>query len=85
MPLHVEIPDPLATHVADAAKLRGASPVEVVLRAVADSLDPLCRLRTLAAPVADRLRELGESEEDAVEFFEGVKHELRQGRRAARP
>jgi hypothetical protein len=85
MPLHVEIPEPLAAQVADAAKLRGASPEELVLQAVADSVDPLARLRKLAAPIAERLRELGETEDDAVEFFEEVKHDLRQQRRAAQP
>jgi len=85
MPLHVEIPDPLAAQVADAARSRGASPEELVLQAVADSVDPLARLRKLAAPIAERLQELGETEDDAVEFFENVKHDLRRQRRAAQP
>ncbi|MGL4512428.1 MAG: hypothetical protein ACRCT8_05000 [Lacipirellulaceae bacterium] len=81
--MNVEIPEPLAAQVADFAKLRGASPTEVVLQAVADSVDPLSRLRALATPVAERLRELGESEDDAVEFFEGVKHDVRHRRPVA--
>ena len=85
MPLHVEIPEPLAGQVADAARSRGATPEELVLQAVADSIDPLARLRKLAAPIANRLQELGETEDDAVEYFEEIKHELRQKRRASKP
>jgi hypothetical protein len=85
MPLHVEIPEPLAAQVADATRSRGGSPEELMLQAVAESVNPQSRLRTLAGPVADRLRELGESEDDAVDFFEEVKYDLRRERRAARP
>ena len=85
MSLHVEIPEPLAAQVADAAKSRGASPLQLVLQAVADSVDPLSRLRKLASPVAERLHELGETEDDAVEYFEAVKHDLRLKRRVAQP
>ncbi|MDX1963910.1 MAG: hypothetical protein SFX18_12205 [Pirellulales bacterium] len=83
MPLHVEIPEPLAAQVADAAKSRGASPEEFILQAVADSVDPLARLRKLALPITERLQELGETEDDAVEFFEQIKHDLRRQRRTA--
>lgn len=85
MSLHIEIPEPLAAQVATAAKSRGASPEELVLQAVADSVDPLARLRKLAAPIGDRLKELGETEDDAVEYFEEVKHDLRRQRRAPQP
>ena len=85
MPLNIQIPEPLAAQVTDAAKSRGASPEEVVLQAVADSVDPLARFRKLAAPVAERLHELGETEDDAVEFFEEVKHDLRHKRRVSQP
>lgn len=85
MSLHVEIPEPLAAQVANAAKSRGASPEELVLQAVADSVDPLARLRKLTTPIADRLKALGESEDDAVEYFEEIKHDLRRQRRIAQP
>jgi hypothetical protein len=85
MSLQIEIPEPLAEIVTNAAKSRGASPEDLVLQAVADSVDPLGRLRNLAAPVAERLKELGETEDDAVEFFEEVKHDLRRQRRNASP
>jgi hypothetical protein len=83
MSIHVEIPEPLAEKVAQAAKSQGKSPTDVVLEAVATKFDPLARLDELMAPVYERMKELGESEDDAVEYFEQVKHEMRRERRAA--
>ncbi|MEX2169113.1 MAG: hypothetical protein WD851_07370 [Pirellulales bacterium] len=82
MSIQVEIPEPLAGKVAEAARVQGRSPAEVVLEAVAKRLDPLARFNELMAPVHERLKELGETEDDAVEYFEQVKHELRRARRA---
>ncbi len=83
MTIHVEIPDPLAAKVAVIAKSTGKSPEDVVLDAVAKQIDPLASLNERLAPIHERLRELGETEDEAVEFFEQVKHELRRERRAA--
>ncbi len=85
MSIDIRIPEPLAGQVADAAKSQGTSPEALVLQAVADSVDPLAKLRRLAQPIAARLHELGETEDEAVEYFEQIKHDLRQQRRAAKP
>lgn len=84
MTIHVEIPEPLADRVARAAKTQGKTPEDVVLEAVEKRLDPMAQLDVLLAPVRARLQELGETEDDAVEYFEEVKHALRRERRAAR-
>jgi hypothetical protein len=83
MSIHVEIPEPLATKVTDAAKSQGKSPEDVVLDAVAKTIDPLAQLHEMMAPVYDRMKELGISEDDAVEDFEAEKHAMRRERRAA--
>lgn len=83
MSIHVEIPEPLAEKVARAAKSQGKSPEDVVLEAVAGRLDPFARLHKLMTPVYDRMKELGISEDEAVEDFEAEKHALRRERRAA--
>jgi hypothetical protein len=85
MSLQIEIPEPLAEKVEQAAQQQGRTATDVVLDAVAERLDPLARLRHLTAPIAERLEELGETEDDAVEFFEEVKHDLRRQRRNASP
>jgi hypothetical protein len=82
MSIHIEIPEPLAEKVAQAAKMQGKSPEDVVLEAVAQRLEPLARLDELMSPVHERMKELGESEDEVVEYFEKVKHELRRERRA---
>jgi hypothetical protein len=82
MSIHVEIPEPLAGKVAEAARTLGKTPQDLVLDAVADRVDPLSHLNQSFAPVHERLRELGESEDDAVQFFEQIKHDLRRERRA---
>lgn len=83
MTIHVEIPEPLAGKVAEAARSQGKTPEAVVLDAVAKKLDPLARLDELMAPVYDRMQSLGISEDEAVEEFEAQKHALRQERQAA--
>ncbi len=55
MSIDIRIPEPLAGQVADAAKSQGTSPEALVLQAVADSVDPLAKLRRLAQPIAARL------------------------------
>lgn len=83
MSIHVEIPEPLAAKVADAAKSQGKSPEDVVLEAVAKGIDPFARLHKLMTPVYDRMKELGITEDEAVEDFEAEKHAMRRERRAA--
>jgi hypothetical protein len=83
MAMHVEIPEPLAGKVERIAKTQGKSPEDVVLDAVAQRVDAFARLSEVLAPVRQRLKELGESEDDAVEYFEQVKHQMRRERRAA--
>jgi hypothetical protein len=53
------------------------------LDAIAQKVDPFGRLSELLAPIRERLMELDESEDEAVEYFEQVKHERRRERRAA--
>lgn len=83
MSIQLTIPDPLAAKVSQAAKLQGKSPEEIVLEAIAQRLDPLARLDELMAPVRARIAELGETEDEVVEFFEKIKHEMRSERQAA--
>ncbi|HEY4234973.1 MAG TPA: hypothetical protein VGM76_16190 [Lacipirellulaceae bacterium] len=83
MSLHVEIPDPLAEKVAQAAKSQGKSSQDIVLEAVTSTLDPFARLNELMAPVYERMKELGISEDEAVEDFETEKHAMRRERQAA--
>jgi hypothetical protein len=82
MTIHVKIPDLLAAKVVLVARSTGKTPEDVVLDAVAQRVDPLAQLNAELAPVHRRLKELGETEDDAVEFFEEVKHEMRRQRRA---
>ena len=83
MSIQIEIPEPLAEKVARAAKSQGKSSQDIVLEAVADKLNPLTRLHELMAPVYERMKELGISEDEAVEDFDAEKHALRKERRAA--
>lgn len=83
MSIHIEIPDPLAEKVTQAAKSQGKSPEDVVLEAVATKLNPLARLDELMAPVRERMKELGITEDEAVEDFEREKHAMRKERQAA--
>ncbi len=83
MSLHIEIPDPLASKITEMAKSQGTSPEELVLEAVAKQVDPFARLHDLMAPVYDRMKELGITEDEAVLDFEAEKHAMRQERRAA--
>ena len=83
MSIKLTIPDPLAEKVSQAAKLQGKSPEEIVLEAVAKRLDPLARLDELMAPVRERMKELGITEDEAVEDFEREKHALRDERQAS--
>lgn len=85
MSIHIEIPEPLAQKVARAAKSQGKAPEDVVLEAVTQCVDPLAALRLKMQPVYQRLAELGITEDEAVEDFERIKHELRRQRRAAAP
>lgn len=82
MSIQVEIPEPLADKVAQAAKSQGKSPADIVLEAVAWKVDPFARLDELMAPVYARMTELGISEDEAVEDFEAEKHALRRERLA---
>jgi hypothetical protein len=81
--IHIDIPDPLASKITQAAQSEGKSPEDVILEAVAQRVDPLARLHEKMAPVYDRMRELGISEDEAVEDFESEKHAMRRERRAA--
>jgi len=83
MTIHVEIPEPLAGKLNRAAQSLGKTPEDIVLDAVSKRLDPLAEIRELMAPVYERMEALGISEDEAVEDFERIKHELRQERRAA--
>lgn len=83
MSIQVEIPEPLAAKVQQAAERQGRTPADVVLDAVAQRLDPLARFDQLMAPVYQRMQELGVSEDEAVEDFEAEKHALRKERQAA--
>lgn len=83
MSLHLTIPDPLAAKVAAAAASQGKRPEELVLEAIETKLNPLARLDELMAPVRARIAELGETEDEVVEFFEKIKHEMRSERQAA--
>jgi hypothetical protein len=83
MSIHVEIPEPLAEKVSQAAKSQGKSSQEIVLEAVANKFDPLAHLDEVLAPIREAFQASGESEDDAVEYFEQVKHEMRRERRAA--
>jgi len=83
MSIQLTIPDPLAAKVSQAAKLQGKSPEEIVLEAIAQRLDPLARLDELMAPVRERMKELGITEDEAVEDFEREKHAMRAERQAS--
>jgi hypothetical protein len=83
MALHVEIPEPLAEKVAQAAEIQGKSSQDIVLEAVATKLDPLAHLNEVLAPIREAFEASGQSEDEAVEYFEQIKHELRRERRAA--
>lgn len=83
MTIHIEIPEPLAAKVAQAAKKQGKSPEDVVLDAVAKRLDPFAHLHGLMTPVYERMEQQGISEDEAVEDFEREKHALRSERQAA--
>lgn len=83
MSIHVEIPDPLAAQVAVFARSKGKTPEDVVLDAVARQVDPLAHLREAMAPVYRRMEELRITEDEAVEDFDELKHQLRRERRAA--
>lgn len=83
MSIHVEIPEPLAAKVAQAAKSQGKSPTDVVLDAVATKLDPLARLDEVLAPIREAFQASGLTEDEAVELFEAEKHAMRRERTAA--
>ncbi len=82
MSIHVEIPEPLAEKVVQAAKSQGKSPEAVVLAAVASQLDSLARLNAALAPIRKAFQESGLTEDEAVEDFEREKHALRRERAA---
>ena len=83
MSIHVEIPEPLAEKVAQAAMSQGKSPEAVVLEAVVDKFDPFAKLNVLLTPVYERMKELGITEDEAVEIFEAEKHAMRREQAAA--
>lgn len=83
MSLHLTIPDPLAAKVAAAAAAQGKRPEELVLEAIENKLNPLARLDELMAPVRERMKELGITEDEAVEDFEREKHAMRAEQQAA--
>ena len=83
MSIHLVIPDPLATKVAQAAELQGKSPEDIVLEAIAKRLDPFARFDEVMAPVRARMKEQGITEDGAVDEFEREKHAMRQERLAA--
>lgn len=83
MSLHLVIPDPLAAKVTAAAESQGKRPEDLVIEAIETKLNPLARLDELFAPVRVRVAELGESEDDVMDFLEEVKHDLRREKRTA--
>ena len=83
MSISIEIPEPLAGKVALAAKSQGKTPEEIVLIAVAKDIEPFADLQALLTPVYERIKQLGITEDEAVEDFEREKHALRNERRAA--
>jgi hypothetical protein len=62
---------------------KGNLPRTIVLEAVTSKLDPFARLNELMAPVYERMKALGISEDEAVEDFEAEKHAMRRERQAA--
>ncbi len=84
MTLHVDIPEPLAGKIAKIAQAEGKTPEDLVLDAVAQRLDdPLVRLNATLAPIRAAFQESGMTEDEAVEYFEQIKHERRRERRVA--
>jgi hypothetical protein len=83
MSLQIFIPDQLAAKIAAMAESQGKRPEDLVIEAIENKLNPLARLDELMAPVRARIAELGESEDDVVEFFEKVKHEMRKEHQSA--
>jgi hypothetical protein len=82
MSLFIEIPEPLAGRVAQAAKSQGRAPQELIIEAITNKLDPFARVDARMAPVYDRLQALGITEDEAVEDFEAEKHAMRREQEA---
>lgn len=81
--IRVQIPEPLAEKVTQAAKSQGKPPEDVVLEAVAKRLGPLGRLNAALAPIREAFQKSGLAEDEAVELFEAEKHAMRRERAAA--
>lgn len=83
MTIHVDIPEPLATRVARAAKSQGKTAEAVVLETLEQQLDPLSRLNAALAPIRQAFINSGLTEDEAVDLFEAEKHLMRAERGAA--
>ncbi len=82
MTIQVDIPEPLAGKVKEAAERAGKAPADVVLEAVAHRMAPFAELDRQLAPVYARMEALGLTEEDAALDFDVEKHALRREREA---
>jgi hypothetical protein len=83
MAIQLEIPDYLAEELQRVATSRGRSAEEVALAAIQKELEPFARLDELMAPAYAAMQDAGITEDEAVEDFEQLKHDLRRERRAA--
>jgi hypothetical protein len=83
MSILLEIPDGLAGELERVAKSRGSSAKEVALAAIEKEVEPFARLDELMTPSYAAMQAAGITEDEAVEDFERVKHQLRAERRAA--
>jgi hypothetical protein len=83
MTIVLEIPDRLAGELERVARSRGRSAEEIALAAIEKEIEPFARLDDLMAPTYAAMQSAGITEDEAVEDFERVKHQLRAERRAA--
>ncbi len=81
--IQLTIPDEVAAALVRVAKSRGQSAEEIAVSAIQKELTPFARLDELMAPTYAAMEAAGITEDEAVEHFEAVKHQLRRERRAA--
>jgi predicted transcriptional regulator len=80
--IQLTIPDEVAAALVRVAESQGRSAEEIAVEAIQKQLDPFARLDGLMAPSYAAMEGAAITEDEAVEHFERVKHELRQARRA---
>jgi metal-responsive CopG/Arc/MetJ family transcriptional regulator len=81
--IQVQIPDDLAAALNRIAVSRGKSVEEVALSAIQRDVEPFTHLDEIMAPTYAAMNARDETEDDAVEFFETIKHEIRHERRVS--